>query len=473
MVYGIQMIGSIILARLLSPSDFGLVAMVTIITAITIEFGILRLSDATIQREDINHDQVSTLFWINVLLCLAIAIILSLLSPMFVRVYGDERLQAIVYVFAISFIFHGLSVQHLAILQRRMQFFKFAGNQIFATIFSIGVAIIMALQGWGYWSIVGRQVLLIIMITIGAWVLCPWRPGLPKMSSGITPLVKFGLNSFGSYLMGYIHRSLDKFLLGWQHGPQLLGYYERAYHLFVIPVNQLVNPLTSLAVSTLSRLNDEPLKFKSYYLNAIAMLAFIGMPLSAVLTLIGNDLIIILLGPKWEHAGKVLTAFCPSIGIQLLYNTNAWLHLSSGNADRLFKWSSSSIIVFASLFLLGVQHGAVGVAIAYASAYYLLLLPALWFAGRPLDIHLSDILPEIWKQFLSSLFSGVIVWYICFHFHFTSPFICNLNVYLSMLLRIFFCLLFYILFIILLFRGTKPINVFLTLIKDMSPNFSK
>jgi len=468
-IYCIQMISTIVLARILTPDDFGLIAMIAVFSGILIEFGMLRLSDVTIQREIINHKQISTLFWINVVLCVALTLLLMAVSPLIARFYKEPRLELITIVIALSFIFNGLSVQHLALLQRNMQFYKFAINQIVATTISSIIAIILALLGHGYWALVVRYIGLPMITSVGAWILCRWRPGPPAMGTGVRSMLKFGINSLGSYTMNYFCRSFDKVLIGWYYGPQPLGYYDRAYHLFVMPVNQLTYPLTSVAVATLSRLCNEPEQYRSYYLNAVSMLAFVGILLSAILTLIGNDFIILLLGSQWSTAGKIFTVFGPGIGIMLIYSTNGWLHLSLGRADRWFRWSIIAFIITCLCFIIGLPFGAFGVAIAYTTSFYLLIGPGLWYAGKPIGLKLSSIVSVIWKYYLSALSAGLLSWFILYSYDLTSKLFISLNVLLRILVPTILLISIYLILIVVFYQSLKPITQFISTLHDMLP----
>jgi O-antigen/teichoic acid export membrane protein len=472
-VFASQLIGTMILARLLIPGDFGLIAMVTVIAGILIEFGILRLAEATIQKKDLNHQQVSTLFWINVCLCLILAIIFALASPIVAWFYNEPRLTAITIALAGGFIFNGLSIQHMALLQRNMEFSKIAAIQISSVITTDTIVIILAWQGLGYWALVVRQVSGAVMTAAGLWILCKWRPGPPSRVADVWPMLKFGINSLGSYSMDYFARTLDKMLIGWRYGTQALGYYDRAYHLYVLPVNQLSYPLTSVAVATLSRLNDDPERYRGYYLKAISILAFIGMPLSVILTLAGKDIILLLLGPQWTHAGQIFTLFGPGIGVMLIYGTNGWLHLSLGRTDRWFRWNIIAFITTIIFFMIGLPFGAEGIAVAYVSTFYLLIIPCLLYAGHPINLRLSSIMPVIWKYFLAALFTGFICWFILYSHNPVSNIFFTFYAIIRILVSSVLCLFIYLLLIMAFYRSTEPILQFISLIREMNPVLNK
>ncbi|MFX1590784.1 MAG: oligosaccharide flippase family protein, partial [Promethearchaeota archaeon] len=210
------MIGTIVLARLLTPADFGLVAMVTVFSLLLRNFGMRGFTEAIIQSEVINHKKISTLFWIHVVISFSLALIFISLSPLIAWFYKEPRLVSITIVIALSFIFSALSTQHLALLKRNMEFYKIAANEISAAAISCVVAIVLAWQGGGYWSLVARRVVPIVAMAVGAWILCGWLPGLPVRGTGVKPMLKFGINTYGNFATNYFSRNLDKVLIGWR-----------------------------------------------------------------------------------------------------------------------------------------------------------------------------------------------------------------------------------------------------------------
>jgi len=469
-IFGIQMIGTIVLARLLTPSDFGLLAMVTAFSFLFQNFGLRGFTEATIQSDTLDHEKISTLFWIQVALSVGITLLFIGLSPLIAWFYGDGRLVGIAVVIGLSFIFNALSTQHLALLQRNMHFYRVAGNEVIATILTQVVSIAFALWGWGYWALVARRVTPFVAMAGGAWVLCRWVPGLPRRRSGIGPLMKFGMNTYGNFATNYFSRNLDKVLLGWRYGAQALGHYERAYYLFVMPVNQLTNPLTAVAVAALSRLRDDSEKFRTYYLKGVSVLALIGMPLSAILTLSGKDLLLFLLGSQWREAGEVFSIFGPAIGITLIYATHGWLHLALGRADRWFRWGIIELMACSLCFVIGLRFGAIGVASAYTLSFFILIGPGLWYAGKPIGITFSTVMSITWKYSLAALFAGLLSWIILYGVEPTGHIFANLDNLLKILVSGTLCLLLYIGFGIVFFGDVRWISGFLSLLREMLGN---
>jgi PST family polysaccharide transporter len=227
--------------------------------------------------------------------------------------------------------------------------------------------------------------------------------------------------------------------------------------LYVLPVNQLSYPLTSVAVATLSRLNDDPEKFRNYYLKAISILAFIGMLLSAILTLVGKDVILLLLGPQWDQAGKIFTLFGPGIGIMLIYGTNGWLHLSLGRADRWFRWGIISFITTALFFVIGLPFGAEGIAVAYVATFYVLILPCLLYAGHPINLKTGAIFSTLWRFFVSAIGTFLLCWLITCSIEFSAGIYDSFNIILRIFVSTLLSTLFYFTLLSIFYGGIKPV----------------
>jgi PST family polysaccharide transporter len=460
---GTQTIGTILLARMLSPDTFGLITMVATLSLLLQNFGVNGFTESIIQEEQISHEQISKIFWINAGINLSLTLIFIAMSPVFAWFYKEPRVIPVTIGMSLTILFSGLSVQHLALMKRKMQFARTAANQVFGTIFSVIVGIFMAFSGFGVWALLGRRISLTFSITVGAWLLCCWKPGLPFNKEKVRHIIKFALNTYGNFCFLYFSRNIDKILIGWRYGSQNLGSYDRAYYLATIFHNQLNVPIAHVGVATLSRLKQDIKKCRDYYLKIISLISFIGMPVSCILTLAGSDIIDILLGPQWGAAGKTFSAFGPGIGVMLIYGTTGWLHYAMGRPDRLFRWSIFSTITTLSLLLIGLSYGPFFVAVAYSASYYVLFIPGVLYAGKPIDLRMNQLISAIWKNFLSALICGVIIYYSFYH---SNQFNALLPFFRIMFVSISFAAI-YAIVIYLLYRSFEPFQSFFSLLKDI------
>jgi PST family polysaccharide transporter len=219
-------------------------------------------------------------------------------------------------------------------------------------------------------------------------------------------MVRFAINVYAQFSVNYFARNTDNLLVGWRFNAQALGFYKKAYDLFALSAGQLASPLTIVAVSALSRYNRNAIEYRRHLLSAMGVMALVGMGIGANLTLVGKDIIRVLLGPGWEESGRIFTFFGPGIGIMLVYGIHGWIHLSIGRAERWFRWAILEFAVTCSLFLLALRWGPVGIALAWTASFWILAIPAFWYAGRPIQLGVSSVLAVVWKYIFASLLAG-------------------------------------------------------------------
>ncbi len=402
----LHVIAAITLARLLTPRDFGVVAMVTTFSLLLSNFGLNGFTEAILQFEDLNEVLASNLFWINLsvgtLLTLAFAASGSLLAWF----YKDPVVAHVAVGTSISIFLTSASVEHLALLKRAMRFSTVSANDIVGRAVSVVISIFLAWRGWGYWALVAGVIAVPLSTSIGAWILCRWLPAFPRRAANTPSMVWFAMHVYGRFTVNYFSRNTDNLLVGWRFNAQALGFYKKAYDLFALSAGLLVSPLANVAIAALSRFNPRSAEFRRYMVNAFTVLAFVGMGLGANLTLVGRDVIRLLLGTKWEESGRIFVFFGPGIGIMMLYFTHGWIHLSIGRADRWFRWGIVELAVTVLLFLLCLRWGPVGIAVAWTTSFWILTIPAIWYAGRPIQFGVTLMLAATWRFVVASALAG-------------------------------------------------------------------
>ena len=403
-----QIIATMILARLLTPTDFGLVTMVTTFSLLVANLGFNGLTEAIVQCDEIDHALSSTLFWINAACGILLTIGFAEAGSLLARFYHDPLVQRVTIFVSLTIFATSISTVHLALLKRAMHFSWVSVNDICARIISVFLSIMLSWMGWGYWALVAGVVALPVSTSVGAFILCRWMPGIPRRVAGTGPLLRFALNTYGHFGVNYLSRNTDNLLVGWRFNAQSLGFYKKAYDLFALSASQLVASIAVVVVAALSRVRKDPALYRRYVIDALAVMAFVGMGLGAGLTLVGKDLIFVLLGPKWGPAGLIFTYFGPGIGIMILYATHGWIHLSLGRADRWFRWAIVEFIVTCLLFIGCLRWGPVGIATAWSASFWLLTIPAIWYAGRPIGLQIGSVLSMAWRFVVASLVAALV-----------------------------------------------------------------
>jgi PST family polysaccharide transporter len=462
---GLQIIATIVLARLLQPADFGLVAMVTTFSLLLTNFGLNGFTEAVLQREEIDHTLASNVFWI----CTAAGLILTLgfaaSASRLAGLYHNPLVQPVGIGVSIAILITGSSVIHLALLKRAMLFSWLSANDIASRAVSVFLSVFLAWAGYRYWALVAGIIAQPLAQAIGAWFLCRWVPGLPRRVVGTGSMSRFAINVYARFALNYFARNTDNLLVAWCFGAQTLGFYKKAYDLFALSVTQTTAPLTNVAVSALSRFKPRSIQYQQALLSSLAVTAFVGMGGGACLTLVGRDVIRVLLGPGWAPAGRLFTFFGPGIGIMLMYTTHGWIHLSIGKADRWFLWGIFECGVAALLLVLGLHWGPEGVAAAWTVSFWVLTIPALWYALRPIDLGIGLVISAVWKYVVGSLVAGGVTVVLMRSFLAATPgssaaverIVVNSSVLLSL----------YLGSVILLHRGTAPLHLLRRILRDM------
>ena len=377
-----------LLARLLLPEDYGLIGMATVIIGFVEYFKDLGLSTATIQRQEINHNQISTLFWINLGVGCLVAIIVAALAPAIALFYNEPRLQAVTLALATNFVFGGLTVQHQALLKRQMQFASLAKIEIIAMAMGVGSAVISAYYGASYWALVVMLMVTALTNAIGVWLACSWRPGLPRRDAKIGSMLAYGGNLTGFGLVNYFSRNLDNILIGRRWGSGQLGLYAQAYRLLLLPIQQINTPINSVALPTLSSLQAEPEKYSRYYYKAILLITTLGMPIVAFMFATADDLILLMLGKQWLGSVPLFKYLMPAAFIGTFNVAGGWVYQSLGRTDRQFRIGMVTSTINSIIFLISVNWGAIGVARAYGLSQPILIIFSLNYCywGTPLKI---------------------------------------------------------------------------------------
>lgn len=388
----IQIGSTALLARILTPADYGLVAMTAVMVGLLGLFKDAGLTSATIQRQQLDHEQVSSLFWINLGVGIVLALLLLLLSPAIAMFYNEPRVAAIAVALAITFVFGGLSVQHQALLRRQMRFRALAVVEVTSILAGVAIGIAMAVHGFGYWSLVGITVGTAFISMFGAWVAVPWVPGAPKSSRGLGELVRFGTDVLRFNLVNFFSRQADTILIGRFWGETSLGLYDKAYSLLMLPIRQMNAPLAAIAVPALSRSAADTAQFRRYFLRGLELVTSVTVPVIVVIALFADEVVLLWLGSDWMESARLFRLLAPAALIGAISNPVGWILIACGKTRRLRRVGIATAIVIVSSFVIGLPFGAAGVAIAYSIAMALLFVPLWWFVTLRTPVPFSGVM---------------------------------------------------------------------------------
>lgn len=388
-----------ILARLLTPSDFGVYAMATPFIWIILNFGDLGLASAVLQQRDLSEGQASAVFRVNLLAGFAFAGLVLAASPLIGLFYHDPRVTQVTAALSVTFVFLGFTAVQRALLRRALLFETLLRAQIAASALSSIVAVIFALNGAGYWALVARAVADPLTYTVVIWSLAGWRPGRAEWDQTTKFLLRYGRYYVVSTLVYSVGRQADSVLIGWRFGSVELGPYALASRLFFLPVDQISSPLGHVMIPALSRLRDDPERLRRWYSKLLRLMTLVAFPPLFSLAVCADDVVYLIAGPQWGKAADILSLLAPVCALQVAYVTIDWLMRSHGQAERAFRWAAVSTITFIACFLIGLPWGAIGVAAGFGAANLLLFLPGFAYAAKGTSITLTIVLKAMLPSF--------------------------------------------------------------------------
>jgi O-antigen/teichoic acid export membrane protein len=397
----------VVLARLLTPEDFGLVAMVVAVTGF---FNLLKdigLSAVTVQSASITKAQMSTLFWINVGAGGILTILFAAFAPALAAFYREPRLTWVAVTLGVGFFLGGASAQHYAILQRRMRFSMLSSLEIASLVVGLAISIGMAAAGHGYWALVAMAISPQAVSALGMWLASGWVPGMPRRLAGTSVMLRFGGLATLSLLVMYIGRNTEKILLGRFWGAETLGIYGRGSQLIHLPSENLNDAIGVVAFPALSRVQNDPQRLRNYFLRGYGLFASLVMPVTMAGALFAEDIILVVLGPKWGEVAPVFRLLAPAVAIWGLLHPFGWLLWARGRVGTSLKIGLMVTPVVIVGYLAGLTHGPQGVAVGYSIAMLLMIVPVVLWSKHGTLITTRDTLRAAMHPSLSVLIGAV------------------------------------------------------------------
>ena len=405
----LQFCSLVVLARLLTPSDFGIVAMVTAIVGIADILRDFGLSSAAIQAKTLNNAERSNLFWVNVGIGCAGALVILLCTPLISRLYGEHKLAPIIFSLAWVLIISGVNTQFNAELSRSLRFKALAFADIGAQALGIAAAITVAALGGGYWAIVVQQIVVAVMTLTFNMAVCRWRPGLPRRSVSITRFFRFGGGVLGTQMINYATKNIDNVAIGayWGAGP--LGLYSRAYQLLMTPLAQINAPLTRVALPVLSRVQEDDVVYARYLKKAQLVGCYLTATVFAMCAALAHPLVAVLFGPKWSGVAPIFALLSIGGVFRSISQISYWIFLSRGKTGQQFKQYLVTRPFMIGIILAGLPWGPKGVAIGASIAYFLDWAISLWWVGRAAHVDSRMLFRNAFRSlFLVSAPCGVV-----------------------------------------------------------------
>lgn len=389
----IQLGSVVVLSRLLAPADFGLLAMIMAIVGVVDLIRDFGLTGAILQRRDVEETDWRGLMWLSLAVGLGLTLIVAASAPFIAWLYNEPRLIVITLVISPTLLINGLLSPVQARVQRNLRFGTLAGIEVMSMLAGVVLAIITAALGWGVWALVVQAGVAQLYRMIALWVASPPSFGRPHIPKGVFSIVRVGGDLLGVQLLNYASRNVDNILIGNRLGPESLGQYTRAYSLFLLPMQQLNATIGRVAIPVLSRLQDDPARYRRYIHGGSRVIGYVTVPVYAVLAAVSQPLILTLLGDGWQEAATVFSILALAGIAQSMGNMQGWLFLTleRTKTQLVFFMVTRPIIIlgfFVGLWWNGVQ----GLALVYGLLSLILLVPGYHYAIRGTHVTARDII---------------------------------------------------------------------------------
>ncbi len=365
---GSRVVVGIVLARLLTPEEYGLAALVLVFSSLVFIFSDLSLGAALVQRSRITERDRSTVFWVSVAVGVVCTVVGIAIAPLVAAFYDEPDVKALFAAVSITFLIVSLGVTQEALLVRAMDFRALEIRQMLAALIGAVAAIVIAANGGGAWAIIVQQIVVVAVATVMMWLVTPWRPRFTFSGDSLRDLGSFGGNVFGSRLIFYLNRNADNLLIGKFLGPAALGAYSLAYNVILLPFSQVAGPLEQLLYPAFSRMQEDMERLRVAFLRVVRLVAVVNMPVLLGFAVLADLFVPVVLGEQWRDAVPVIQILAAVGLVQSLQALNGSILQARDRTDWLLRYSIIFTIVTVGAFAAGLPFGITGVAAALGIA---------------------------------------------------------------------------------------------------------
>lgn len=374
---------SMVLARLLRPQDYAVMASIAPVIGAMQTAQTLGLASAIIRAERLDKHQIDAIFWLVLCLSLLLATLVAFCGPVLAHWLTGLRLDREYAFMSLALVTAGLSCVPSAMLSRSLHFRIVALNSMIAGALGVVVTVLLAASLRNHWALLVAPVLVPLISAMLAAARLRWLPGWPRQVAGLSALLDFGLKLWATNLLTFVSRNADNLIVAGTSTPHELGIYDRSYRVLIYPLTQAVTPLGQVLVPTLTRTITDPDLYRLQYWRVTGLLMLAMFPALVVVTAFPTTLIGVVLGPAWLEAGPLFGWFAGAAMVELTLSTFNWLMTSQGRGNDMLRTGLVNALVALASFAIGIAWGILGVAVAFALGRLCLCLPhGFWRAGR-------------------------------------------------------------------------------------------
>lgn len=407
-----QIMSLVVLARLIPPNEYGIMAMAGVIVALGFLFRDMGTSAALIQKKIINENLKNAVFWLNVITGLFLAVVMCLLSPLAVSYFNEPKLLEVLILLSLTFPITSLASSHLALMERDSEFKKIAYIESGSSLISTVLAIFAAYKGWGVYSLVVQSLLNAFLSTIFIWRYTHWVPSIHgyKYLKEIKQIFGFSGNLVAFNFINYFSRNTDRYIIGRFMTSAILGAYDLAYKIMLFPLQTLTFVVSRSMLPILSKYQDDTASFNNTYLRALSWITFISFPLMSVIMVLKDEFVIIVFGSQWLLVANILWWLAPTGMLQSMNSTTGAVLTAKGKTNILFYTGIMSAIIYISCFLFAAKYGIIEFSKYYFYSNILAVGLNLYILFRIIELRWQKIFINIFPAIFSSLFMYLVLY---------------------------------------------------------------
>lgn len=409
----LQFILSVILMRLLLPSDYGLLAMAMVLIGFAGIFGEFGFSSALVQNQNITESHKSSIFWLNIIIGSVITLLFFIFADSFAQFYNNDNLTVVIKYLSFSFIISSITMVPGTLLQKEMRYDIINKIEVSVVLLSGILSVYLAYTGWGVMSLVFQSLFSQIVKVPLLYIASKWKPKFIFYKNSIKELFSYSAYLTGFSVINYWARRSDDLLIGKIMGADSLGIYSRAYGLMLMPINQVIGLVSNVMFPALSSIQYDRERVKRIFLNVIQVLAFITFPMMIGLIAVADNFILGIFGSKWSEVIPIIRILAFVGVLQTIANPSGWIYTSQGKTDWMFWWGvfgSGSIII---AIVIGVLIGSIySVAIAYLIINIILAYPVIAIPGKLINMKFSEVYSVVLPILIISIVMAALVYFV-------------------------------------------------------------
>lgn len=407
---GLQFVITIIIARILTPADYGLIAMLAIFIAVARSFVDSGFGSALIQKQKTTQIDFSTIFYFNIAVSILFYFILFFTAPLIAKFYNQPILIPITRVMSLNIVISSFGLIQNTILTKNINFKTLTKISMLSIVVSGAIGIFMAYKGFGVWALVFQILSSNFIRTFSLWLFNKWRPILAFSLNSLKSLFSYGSKLLASGLLNQIFENIYKLVIGRYYSPFELGFYSQAKRIQELPVRNSLSILQRVTFPVYSTIQNENVRLKKVYRKTIKGIIYFNFPLMIGLAVLAPLLIKVLLTQKWLPAVPYLQLLCFAGLIYPLSSVNLNILKVKGRTDIFFYLEVVKKLIIALAIIITLKMGVLTMVIGQVIASYICFLLNIYYSGRVINYSVKEQLLDILPYLCISIIMGVCMW---------------------------------------------------------------